>query len=339
MAAPKELAICHVIKNGTLLLIKAEEGINKGKWNAPSGELVNGEKPEKAAMRQAFQQTGLYVSKVMHHGTIRLFLNGKVEYDYKMQVYSTKIFSGDLKPNIKGEARWFNTGELPFYEMWADDKYWVNLVLEGKKFDADFFLDENNENVVKYQIREKKEVLRKVLPIIIVLAVIAVLVYGILSSGILNQPPKKAAVFEPSKSTSTSTTLTTTATTTIAAPQVIPPPPVPQTVLSNKTYIYYIYYSGNPPQSQTYFAVANSSGVSNWKLLVGSPVDLSNADCSVYSFYTYCTSPVNLTTSTSTTNGTPAKTQQKGVRIGNPVCLALKPPDPSICYNTYYNTT
>jgi hypothetical protein len=228
--------------------------------------------------------------------------------------------------------------------MWADDKYWVNLVLEGKKFDADFFLDENNENVVKYQIREKKEVLRTVLPIIIVLAVIAVLVYGILSSGILNQPAKKAAVFLPStsaKSTMVSTTAaTTTATTTIASPQIIPPPPVPQTVLSNKTYIYYIYYSGSPPQSQTYFAVANGSGVSNWKLLVGSPVDLSNADCSVYSFYTYCTSAVNLTTSTSsTTNSMAAKTQQNSVRIGNPVCLALHPPDPSICYNTYYNTT
>ena len=157
MASPKELAICHVIKNGTLLLIKGEEGINKGKWNAPSGELASSEKPEKAAMRHAFQQTGLYVNKVVRHGTIRLFLNGKVEYDYKMHVYSTKLFSGDLKPNIKGEARWFNANDLPFYEMWADDKYWVNLVLEGKKFDADFFLDEKNENVVKYQIRERKE--------------------------------------------------------------------------------------------------------------------------------------------------------------------------------------
>lgn len=336
MASPKELAICHVIKNGTLLLIKGEEGINKGKWNAPSGELASNEKSDKAAMRHAFQQTGLYVNKVVHHGTIRLFLNGKVEYDYKIHVYSTKIFSGDLKPNIKGEARWFNTGELPFYEMWADDKYWVNLVLEGKRFDADFFLDEKNENVVKYQIRERKERFKKVLPVVIVLAVIGILIYGIISSGVLNHATVPV-LFKPSPpTTTTSTTVATTATTTIAAPQVIPPPPVSRATLSNKTYIYYIYYSGNPPQSQTYFAVASGSGVSNWRLLQGIPVDINNADCSIYSFYTYCTSTVNLTSSAA--NATPTKVQQSGVRIGNPVCLALKPPDPSICYDTY-NTT
>jgi len=338
MASPKELAICHVIKNGTLLLIKGEEGINKGKWNAPSGELASNERPDKAAMRHAFQQTGLYVNKVVHHGTIRLFLNGKVEYDYKLQIYSTKIFSGDLKPNIKGEARWFNTNELPFYEMWADDKYWVNLVLEGKKFDADFFLDEKNENVVKYQIREKKETFKKALPIIVILAIIGILIYGIISSGILNHV-KAPVIFKASNSTTSTTvatTATTTATTTIAAPQIIPPPPVSQGTLSNRTYIYYIYYSGNPPQAQTYYAVASRSGVSNWQLLQGVPVNLNDADCSVYSFYTYCTSSVSFASST---NSTPAKVQQKGVRIANPVCLALKPPDPSICYDTYYNTT
>ncbi len=338
MASPKELAICHVIKNGTLLLIKAEEGINKGKWNAPSGELASGERSDKAAMRHAFQQTGLYVNKVMHHGTIRLFLNGKVEYDYKLQIYSSKVFSGDLKPNIKGEARWFGTNELPFYEMWADDKYWVNLVLEGKKFDADFFLDETNENVVKYQIREKKETFRKVLPIIIVLAVIALLIYGIVSSGILKQAAKPPVVLKPS-STAATTVTTTTATTTIASPQIVPPPPIPQSTLSNKTYIYYIYYSGNPPQAQTYYTTAGNAGVTNWQLLQGVPVDINNADCQVYSFYTYCTSSVSLTNTTSTTSNTAAKVQSKGVRIANPVCLALKPPNPDICYDTYYNTS
>lgn len=340
MASPKEMAICHVIKNGTTLLIKAEEGLNKDKWNAPSDELATGERPDKAAMRSVFQQTGLYVSKVFNHGTIRLFLNGKVEYDYKMHVYSTKLFSGDLKPNIQGEPRWFGANELPFYEMWADDKYWVNLVLEGKKFDADFFLDEKNENVVKYQIRERKETLRKALPIIIILAVIAVLIYGIVSSGILNQAAKPPTAFKPgSTSTTSSTSITTSATTTIAAPQVIPPPPVTQGTITNKTYIYYIYYSGSPPQAQTYYAIGSSTGISNWQLLQGVPVEINNADCSVYNLYTYCTSSVPLSNSTGTVNSTPTKVKQNAVRIGNPVCLALKPSNPDICYNTYYTNS
>jgi 8-oxo-dGTP diphosphatase len=138
MQTPKELVICHVIKGDSILLIRPDTGIGKGKWNAPYGEMNAGEKPNKSAIRNVFQKTGLYVNKTFYHGTIRLFLNGKVEYTYKLQLFSTRLFSGDIKPNMEGEARWFKTSEIPYYEMWADDKYWVNLMLQGKKFDADF---------------------------------------------------------------------------------------------------------------------------------------------------------------------------------------------------------
>jgi 8-oxo-dGTP diphosphatase len=338
MPAPKELAICQVIKNNSILLIRADTGVGKGKWNAPSGEIAVGEKLDKGAMRNVFQQTGLYVNKTIYHGTIRLFLSGKVEYSYKLHIFSTRVFSGDLKPNIEGEARWFNTSEIPYYEMWADDKYWINLVLEGKKFDADFFLDEKNENVVKYQIRERKEVLKKALPIIIVLAVIAVIAFGILSSGILNykQPTKTQVVFRPS--TTATTTTTTVSTTTIAAPTFIPPAPFTPNN-TNQTYIYYIAYSGNPPVSETYYAIANRSGISNWRILQGEPVNLKSATCSVYSFYTYCTSSVRFGQNTTAAPANTTAATSNVIKYANPVCLALHPPDPSICYDTYYQTS
>ncbi len=339
MASPKELALCHVIKNGSILLIKGDSGLNDGKWNAPSTEIESGERHDKAAIRAVFQQSGIFANKVINHGTIRIFLNGKVEYDYKIQLYSTKVFSGDLRPNIQGEARWFNTSEIPFYEMWPDNKYWMTLLLEGKKFDADFFLDENNETVVKYQIREKKEIVKKALPLIIVAAVITLLIFGIVSSGILNQKAaaKPVAVLTPPKSTTSTTT--TIATTTIPAPQIIPPAPISQSEFTNTTYIYYIYYSGSPPQAETYYAVANGTGISNWKVLVGNPVYLKSAYCSVYSFYTYCTSSINYANSNSSNSTAATATSTKEIRIANPECLALKPSNPNICYNTYYNTT
>ena len=72
-----EIALCHVIKNGTILLIKADEGMNKDKWNAPNTPIAQGEQAMKAAMRSIFQQTGIYVNKTMFHW------NNKAVFEWK----------------------------------------------------------------------------------------------------------------------------------------------------------------------------------------------------------------------------------------------------------------
>jgi ADP-ribose pyrophosphatase YjhB (NUDIX family) len=328
---PKELTICHMIKNGTILLIKEETGVNKGKWNAPSGEVAAGEKPEKSAIRNVFQQTGLYVNKALHHGTIRLFLNGKVEYSYKLHVFSSKVFTGNVKPNVAGETRWFNASEIPFYEMWADDKYWMNLILQGKKFDADFFFDEKNENIVKYQIREKKEVLNKYIPVIVAIGIVALLLFGIVRSGVLNK--KTQTQFTPPANVVKTTATTTAVTTTIPSPPINPPASGP-VASANTSYIYYIVYSGTPPSEQTYYSVVNSSGISNWRLLNGNPVNLKSASCIVYSSYVYCTGGPD-PTATTTANASANQPANNTIRVGNPACLELHPQNTSICYNTY----
>jgi ADP-ribose pyrophosphatase YjhB (NUDIX family) len=222
----KELVLCHVIKSGgSLLLIKSADGMNKDKWNAPSGEIAQGEQRNKAAMRHVFQQTGIFVNKVMYHGTVRLFLNGANEATYLLHIYSTKFFSGDVKPNVQGEVKWFNFADIPYYEMWADDKYWINLMLQGKEFNADFFFDEKNEKILKYQINEKSKNIQKALPAIIVLAVLVVVAYSVFASGLLNSiklpslsSPKKPPPLVPTNTVNAITTSTTSVATTTVAP-------------------------------------------------------------------------------------------------------------------------
>ena len=38
--------------------------------------------------------------------------------------------------------KWFDIKKLPFYQMLPDDKYWLPLVLDGKKIKAYFKFDE-----------------------------------------------------------------------------------------------------------------------------------------------------------------------------------------------------
>ena len=220
--AVKELVLCHAIKAGSILLLKSDKEPYMGRWSAPQGNINGGEPLAKAAMRNIYQQTGLLPTKVTSHGTIRLFLNNSNEYTYRIHVFSTRLFTGALKSNVDGEAKWFDMSEVPYHDMWPDDKYWTTLVMQGKRFDADFFLDEHNEKVTKYQIREKKEVLNKALPIALVLVILAAVGYGIAASGVLsglghaNTPTSLKTTIPPfSPSNTTSTSIKSTTTTTI----------------------------------------------------------------------------------------------------------------------------
>lgn len=274
----KELSVCHVFKNGSLLLIKTADGINKDKWNAPGGEIVQGEKPNKAAMKYLYQQTGLYSTKVADHGTVRLALSGKSDFSYKLHIFSTKSAAGELKPNIQGEAKWFNLTDIPYFDMWADDRYWINLVMQGKQFDADFFFDEKNEKVVKYQIKERQQVSKKVIPIAVLILVIAIVGYGVFASGVLKAQPStgikttipKNTLFTPANSVQASTSSTT-----IVSTSTIPPPPVPIRITIDNIDMSYVY-SGPSQQGGVDCNQPSKTVVLNYHRIVNTSTFLLN---------------------------------------------------------------
>lgn len=39
--------------------------------------------------------------------------------------------------------KWFKINEIPYNQMFEDDRYWLPMILEGKKINAFFEFDEN----------------------------------------------------------------------------------------------------------------------------------------------------------------------------------------------------
>lgn len=60
---------------------------------------------------------------------------------------------GEPKESEEMMPKWFDFKEIPFENMWSDDKIWLPKVLEGKKIRAKFWFDENSE-IAKYSIKE-----------------------------------------------------------------------------------------------------------------------------------------------------------------------------------------
>jgi len=150
-----EATLCHIIGQGGLLLKKASRGFSKGKWNAPGGKLENSESPWRNAKREVLEETNLKVRKLDSHGTILYFMNGTRVLHTKAHLFSTRVFTGTPRSTAEGRVKWFSLAQLPFNEMWDDDKYWLGLMLSGSKFDARFYFDRDNATVTSHKITRR----------------------------------------------------------------------------------------------------------------------------------------------------------------------------------------
>jgi 8-oxo-dGTP diphosphatase/2-hydroxy-dATP diphosphatase len=48
--------------------------------------------------------------------------------------------------------KWFNTNEIPFDQMWKDDKIWFPYFLSKKLFKGYFLFKDDQETIVDYRI-------------------------------------------------------------------------------------------------------------------------------------------------------------------------------------------
>ena len=147
--------ICYIIKDGKVLLLKKSKGrFGEGKWNAPGGKIKLGEDPVECAIREVFEETGLRINDVKKHGVIDYYFGTKSEPTWTVHIFSTNSFQGELKPSDEGILKWVNLNELPYEEMWEDDRHWVPLLLEDKKFKAEFYFDNQANVLLDHRVEE-----------------------------------------------------------------------------------------------------------------------------------------------------------------------------------------
>lgn len=87
-----QVAACYLEVEGKLLLLqRAQEKFEPGKWGVPAGKLESGETPEEGAKRELFEETGI---SIKHQEQIR-YLNTlyirKPEVDYTYHMFKIQL--------------------------------------------------------------------------------------------------------------------------------------------------------------------------------------------------------------------------------------------------------
>lgn len=153
---PVKMTLCHIIKGDKVLLKEATRGISKGKWNGPGGKMDKGETPVQGIIRETLEETGLRIRKPFYHGKLYFHMNGKRAVTIVGYLFSARKFVGRPRPSEEGPLRWFKIRDIPLEKMWDDDRYWINLLLAGRKFDAHCYYDKGNKRVTESVIKLRK---------------------------------------------------------------------------------------------------------------------------------------------------------------------------------------
>jgi 8-oxo-dGTP diphosphatase len=137
--AVDKATLLFVKRGDELLLIRKRRGLGAGKINAPGGRLEKGEAPSDGAIREVQEEVCVTPIDPDHCG--ELFFQFVDGYSIHVWVFLANDHSGQACTTDEAIPIWTAVDEIPYDEMWADDRIWVPLMLAGKKFSGRFIFD------------------------------------------------------------------------------------------------------------------------------------------------------------------------------------------------------
>jgi 8-oxo-dGTP diphosphatase len=133
--------LVFVIEDDRILLIRKKRGLGLGKVNGPGGKLDAGEDAETCARRECFEELGIRVHDLECMGEHKFqFLDG---YSIHCWVFRTFQYEGEAVETDEAVPLWTALDEIPYDDMWEDDRMWLPLVIDGQRFSARWIFDED----------------------------------------------------------------------------------------------------------------------------------------------------------------------------------------------------
>ncbi|HOP65884.1 MAG TPA: 8-oxo-dGTP diphosphatase [Bacilli bacterium] len=149
-----ETTLLLLRKDDQILLALKKRGFGVGKYNGVGGKLEPGETPEEAMIRETEEEIGVTPTKYekMGENVFEELMNEELVF-LRFHLYVATEWLGDPVETEEMKPYWFNIAKIPYDKMFADDRYWLPLVLEGKKISGTFKFDED-WHLISYDIKE-----------------------------------------------------------------------------------------------------------------------------------------------------------------------------------------
>jgi 8-oxo-dGTP diphosphatase len=131
--------LLFVIRDGQILLIHKKRGLGAGKINGPGGRIQPGESPLQCAIREVQEELGVTPTEIEQRGALAFqFVDG---LSIHCRVFAAKDCEGEPQETDEAIPIWTPLDKIPYDNMWADDRLWLPLMLQGRHFAGRFLFD------------------------------------------------------------------------------------------------------------------------------------------------------------------------------------------------------
>lgn len=140
----QQATLCFLIRGNQgdkeLLLAMKKRGFGQGKWNGVGGKFDFERDKDifEAAIREMKEEIGVEVKNIEKVAILSFYFPYQNEWNQNVYVFFAKEWHGEPKESEEMKPKWFKLNEIPFNQMWPDDKFWLPKVLKGEKVRATF---------------------------------------------------------------------------------------------------------------------------------------------------------------------------------------------------------
>ncbi len=147
----KQATLCFLVNYDSVLLAMKKRGFGINKYNGIGGKKDPEETIEEAAKRETREEIGVTIDNLKHVATFEFYYPHNPKWGQEVFVYLVREWEGEPQESEEMAPQWFKHNQIPFDKMWPDDKYWLPLILEGKKLKGKFLFGEN-EDILDYEL-------------------------------------------------------------------------------------------------------------------------------------------------------------------------------------------
>lgn len=133
-------------QRNSILMILKKRGQGSGKWNFPGGKVAPGETAEAAAIREVKEETGLDLGRLSPAAYLEFHFPQGGSWSNTCDVFISEHYSGTLlEETDECKAKWISLAQIPYDQMWPNDRLWVPAVLLGKFMRKAYSFDVNDQ--------------------------------------------------------------------------------------------------------------------------------------------------------------------------------------------------
>lgn len=152
-----ETTLCLLKRKNEILLAMKKRGFGEGKYNGVGGKIEKDETEEEAMIRETQEEIKVTPLKYEKVGIIEFdeYYKG-VKQNLIFHLYIVYDWCGIPSETEEMCPKWFDIRKIPYNKMFDDDKYWLPLILQGRKIKAYFEFDKD-WNILSKKIEDAEK--------------------------------------------------------------------------------------------------------------------------------------------------------------------------------------